>query len=75
MNDRDKRVYCSGSGNIPWRHTGVFPVRCDHHLPIEIKAIPLYRPWRPMLPVKYEIHLHVESETIAVTGCGGMCFL
>jgi hypothetical protein len=52
------------------------PVRYEHHLHIESKAI-RNRPWRLvcMLPVRYGYNLHINSKATTVTGSGGVCFL
>jgi hypothetical protein len=51
----------------------VFPVRYEHHLHIENKAISVNRPWRPvrMFPVKYEYDLHIIKQSFSLTGHGG----
>jgi hypothetical protein len=52
------------------------PVRYDHHLHINSKAIPVTDNGGPVSPVRYEHHLHINSKALPVTGNGGpMCFL
>jgi hypothetical protein len=52
----------------------VFPMRYEHHLHINNKAIPVRGRGGPyVFPVGYKHHLHVNSKAIPVSVRGGSC--
>jgi hypothetical protein len=42
------------------------------HLLFKFERSPRHKPRRPLFPVRYEQHLHIESKIIPVTGSGDL---